>query len=292
MARQLPNDVQLMTLKTPLVLLPVALVMCAQTLRAQVTQSFTEPYAQREVAASEPGAVGSTNVREGDLVAVGDVLGELQNGHLRQRLRLAELRASSEHAVRSARAMVQIRQKQRDTLLPMLDSGHANQAEVERAILDYTVAFSELEAAEQTHQENGIEVDLIKAEIDRRTMRSPIDGFVTDIHRQRGEYIAAADPKFATIAQLDRLKVRFYLLAETTTRLQQGQQVPLLLGNQRDRIQGTIEFISPVTDPDSGTTRVDVVIENADFRIRSGTVCRWMRSSHSANSTPVNAGED
>lgn len=254
-------------------------IISATRSEAQVVHSFTEPYEQREVAASEPGAVSKTFVKEGQRVKAGDILAELANGDLRQKLRLAKLRASSEHKVNSAKAMVQVRLRQRDTLVPMLDSGHANQAEVEKAILDYAIVYSELQSAKLALEEHRIEYALIQAEIDRRTIKSPINGFVTEIHRRSGEYIAAAEPKFATIAQLDRLKVRFYLLAETAQELRAGQQVSLLLetgdrANKQD-IAGQVDFVSPITNPDSGTTRVDVVIENEDLKIRSGTPCLW-----------------
>lgn len=242
---------------------------------AQVRVSFTEPVEVREVAASEPGAVSRVHVEEGQLVKVGQRLAELQSEELRQKLRLAELKASSEHLVNSAQALVSIRQRKRDTLVPMLELGHANQAEVEKAILDYESAFSELQAAKQTLEENRIQVDLIKAEVARRTILSPINGFVTEVHRKSGEFISGAEPKFATVACLDQLRVRFYLLPETIDQIDAEQPVSLLLGATEKPIEGSISFVSPVIDPDSGTTRVDVLIKNHRHAVRAGIVCRW-----------------
>lgn len=251
----------------------------AATLQGQIRESFTEPVEVRDVAASEPGAVATAHVAEGNRVEAGQVLAELQSNDLRQKLRLAELQASSTYAVDSAEALVKIRKRQRDTLVPMLESGHANQAEVEKAILDYEAAFAELQASKQTLEENRIQVDLIRAEIDRRTIRSPISGFVTEIHHRSGEFISAGDPKFATVANIDQLRARFYLLTPTIELLTVGQEVELLYGHEGVSVRGRVDFISPVTDPDSGTTRVDVLIDNADHALRSGSSCRWFDDS-------------
>ena len=47
------------------------------------------------------------------------------------------------------------------------------------------------------------------------------------------------------------------------------------------RTPATVTFVSPVIDPDSGTGRMDVVIENQDRKISSGTVCFWDTSTES-----------
>ena len=49
-------------------------------------------------------------------------------------------------------------------------------------------------------------------------------------------------------------------------------EATLVLDDQ-ERVTGRIEFISPVTDPASGTVRVKFVIENAAGKLRSGVRC-------------------
>ncbi|MEM7474768.1 MAG: efflux RND transporter periplasmic adaptor subunit [Planctomycetota bacterium] len=249
---------------------------CNSLLHAQVTRSFTEPFQIREVAASEAGAIAIAFVEQGQAVEAGQALAELQCDDLKQKKTLYELRADSKHAINSAQAIMQIHKRKKETLEPMLKSGHANQAEVEKAKMDFAAAEAEWQAAKQASEENRIEVKLIQAEIEKRTVRSPISGVVTEVHCKAGEFLSSAEPKFATVAELKRLRVRFYLLASEVAELRNGQEVHVAVGESQEAVSAQVDFVSPITDPDSGTTRVEVVFENSSLRHRSGSPCTWL----------------
>jgi RND family efflux transporter MFP subunit len=256
----------------------IALALLSTTCRAQVIDSFTEPIDQSNVAAAESGVIDSITVTEGQTVSRGDTLAMLDHDALRQSLRIAELRAKSTSEIKTAEATLRIRKTRRDTLEPLLAKGHANPAEVEEAIVEHEVATSDLAIAREKHAENQLEVDRIKAQIKARTIASPIDGVVSELHYRLGEFVSTSKPQFATVVQLDRLLVRFYLLESTVTQLSKDQRVSLMLrvGDRQQQIAGTIRFVSPVTSADSGTARVDVVIDNAAGEYRSGSHCRWI----------------
>lgn len=266
----------------PLRLLVIALAILmfglALDASAQVTQSFTEPVEQSDVAAAEPGVIANVFVKEGQRVQVGQPLGELNHEVLHRSLEIAILRASSKAKIRSTRANRDVRKRKLDKLQPLLAAGHANPAEVEQAKSEYDPALAEFQLAEEEAQEHQMEVLRIKAQIKSRIIHSPIDGWVTAIHYQPGEFIASTQPQFATVVKLDQLRSRFHLLTEAVESLQVGKPVTLIVGHQEKRVLGTIEFISPVTDADSGTARVDVLIDNSEQRLRSGVSCRWVES--------------
>lgn len=244
---------------------------------AQVTHSFTEPVEQSQVAAAEPGVIAVVLVREGERVRVGQPLAELEHAVLDRTLQIAQLRADSDANVRATQATLQIRQRKYDNLQPLLAAGHTNPAEVDQAKAEFDAALAEYELAVQQADENRLDVSRIEAEISRRIIYSPIDGLVTSIHRQPGEYIATTEPRFATVVRLDQLRVRFYLSAATAEQLAGDQLVSLELpGETPQPLQARIEFVSPVTDPESGTARVDVLINNQHGQWRSGTPCRWI----------------
>lgn len=249
----------------------------AMQANAQVTRSFTEPFEFSNVAASEPGVLSQLHVREGDRVSVGQPLAELDNQVLHQTLEIARLHAGSDAQVRSAQAGLKLHKQKYEKLRPLLAAGHANHAEVEKARAEYEAALADFELAKQESEEDQLELARIQAQVNQRIMQSPIDGWVTEIHHRPGEYVSVNNPQVATVVRLDRLRVRFYLHAKATDRLQVGRVVSLLLGEQQKQtIQATVEFISPVTDPNSGTTRVDVLIDNAEMKYRSGIPCQWI----------------
>ncbi len=254
----------------------VALTLIAiPSVSAQITHSFTEPIEKRDVASAQADVIAKMLIQEGSEVVANDILAELDNNVLKQSLRMAELRANSTSGIKSAEAAIRTRQSRYEKLVPLLENGQANPAEVENAKAEFDAALADLQLANEKKQETEIEVERIRAEIDRRIIRSPITGVVTQIHCRPGEFIASNERQFATVVRLDELRVRFYLLDETASQLAKGQAAKLLLGPSKTEITGTIEFVSPVTDPDSNTCRVDVVIDNRLGQYRSGTACVW-----------------
>ena len=223
-------------------------------LLAQVTSSFTEPYRLSKVAASEIGVISKVHVVEGQRVSAGETLAELQHDEVIESLKIAELRAASISKIRSAESTLSLRKRRRDTIEPLFEAGHANQEEYEEAKLQFDVASADLQLAQEQKAEALVEVARIRAMIKAKTIRSPIDGVVTEIVHQPGEYISSADPQFATVVELERLKSRFYLLAEDVMGLTTNDAVRVRVrtGDTWSMVDGSVDFVSPVIDPDSG----------------------------------------
>ena len=249
---------------------------CAQRSHTgRVTRSFTEPIQRSVVASPETGVIKSARVQEGDRVKAGDELAALNHDVLQQEKRLAEARVKSTATRDAARSRVQIVLGQKQKLEALIGGGHVNPFEVEQKTTEYDNAVAELKIAEDEMLMNRIEVDRIHAQIGQRIIVSPIEGIVTEIHKQLGEHVSSTEPEYATIVRVDQLKVRFYHDAKTLSRVSLGSEVVVLVGESRSRTPATVTYVSPVIDPDSGTGRMDVVIENQDRKIASGTVCFW-----------------
>ena len=248
----------------------------AQTLhRGVVTKSFTEPIEKSVVAGTENGVVKRVHVREGDHVAAGDQLAELNHGVLIQAKRQAEARASSTAKRDAAKSRFQMVMAQKQTLEGLIAEGHVNKYEVQQKTTEYNNAVAEYREAEDELVMNRIEVDRIEAQIQERIIKSPIDGVVVKIHKQPGEHLSTNEPEYATVVRIDKLKSKFYLNADVLNRTQIGETVGVYVGDERRKINATVSYVSPVIDPDSGTGRIEVEIDNPNQRLQSGTVCIW-----------------
>jgi len=264
-------------LSSLVVLLLSSTVCCAQrpTDQATVTRSFTEPIEQSIVASSEGGVIVETYIQEGARVSVGQLIAVLDNEVLVQAEKIAQARSESTAARDAAASQVELLKAQKDTIESLVDGGHVNNYEVQQKNIEYVNAVAELKAAEDELKLNMLEVGRSRAQLARRTIKSPINGFVTTIHKQLGEHVSSTEPQYATIVKIDQLKVRFYLDAATLDHVQPGSEVEVLVGDDRTPKRALVKFVSPVIDPDSGTGRIELVIDNSDFRIRSGTACLW-----------------
>ena len=258
------------------VVISMAIVSCvdAQTKHeGRVTRSFTEPIETNVVAASELGVISESKVEEGDRVSKGDPLGVLNSNVLIQTRRRAVALSQSTAIRDAAAARAEMLGSQKENLESLLPGGHVNQYEMHQKISEYENAVAEFKKSEDDLKLARIEVDRIDAEIQRRIIRSPIDGFVTRIHKKLGEQVSNNEPDYATIVRIDELKVKFFLDSSTLDSIEDGSAVTVLLGKKRKPVAARVIYVSPIIDPDSGTGRVEVAIENQEYKIRSGTVC-------------------
>lgn len=247
--------------------------------QAVVTRSFTEPIEQSIVASSEGGVIVRAFIEEGDAVTIGQPLAVLDNEVLVQAEKIARARSESTAARDAAASRVELLKAQKETIESLIDGGHVNNYEVQQKHIEYVSAIAELKAAEDELRLNRLEVDRSGAQLARRTITSPIDGFITNIHKQLGEHVSNTEPQYATIVRIDQLKVRFYLDSKTLNKVQPGSEVKILVGQERTAMSAFVKFVSPVIDPDSGTGRIEIVIDNRDLKIRSGAPCVWQNSA-------------
>jgi len=269
-----------------LMLLP-SLTLAQHSHTGRVTRSFTEPIQRSLVASTESGVIRDTYVREGDLVQAGDELAALNRNVLLQEKRLAQARVESTATRDAAKSRMRMIGGQKEKLEALIGGGHVNPFEVEQKTNEYENAVAEFTVAEDELRMNQIEVERIQAQIRQRIIVSPIDGVVSEIHKQLGEHVSNNEPQYATVVRVDQLKVRFYHDAATLSQVPVGSEIHVLIGESRSRTAATVMFVSPVIDPDSGTGRMDVVIDNQDRKIASGTVCFWDDSLQASGKRPA-----
>ena len=207
---------------------------------------YSEPYRIITVSAAEPGIIAELLVKEGDTVKTGQVLARLNNDVFAAELQIA--RAEAEQATsRGSRIMELAR------------SGKATPEEAQRAQTEMSIRDAH--------------VRRISAQIENRTMRSPVDGIVTDVKRDPSEAVSPAQAQVLTVVQIDKLVLNLFLPPEKTKSLQAGASLPIAIEGTADKITAAVEFVSPVIDAASGTVRVKLVIDNSAGHLRAGLRC-------------------
>jgi RND family efflux transporter MFP subunit len=237
------------------------------------TDGFTEPFRTINVAAPEAGIITALRVHEGDTVRKDQVLAELDVDVLVAARDVAKAGSDAMGRVRSAQADMELKQERLASLRELLTRGNAYPQEVRRAERELKIAEAELLAAREDQQVKHLDCVRIETQIQRRHLRSPIDGIVTKVLKEQSEYVSSNDAAVVTVAQCDRLRVVFTVPAEQAVRLHAGQKVPLDLSGASEPVEGEVELVSQLTDPESGTVRVKVLIDNARGTHRAGVPC-------------------
>ena len=207
---------------------------------------YTEPYKTITVSASEPGVLAELLVEEGASVKKNQVLA---------RLDIAALNAELE----IAKAEVQLQATRKQRLADLAQTSRATTDELDKAKTDLVIKEAQVRKTE--------------AMIESRTMRSPVDGIVTEIKRDPSESVSVSNPHVLTVVQIDKLTVNLFLPPAVALRFKVGGTVPLRFDGGNPRVPATVEFISPVTDSASGTVRVKFAIDNIAREHRAGARC-------------------
>ncbi len=242
----------------------------ANRIEGKRIEGFTEPAQTIAVAAAENGIVQDVRVELGQAVKKGEVLGTLDDDVLKATLEIAQLKANSTAAIDAAKAELEIKQQKLTALNDINRNGGGSREEHSRAKADTELARAKLKSAEETLAADRLEVKRTEVQLQRRTIRSPIDGVITEIHREPGEFLSITEPKLFTVVRLDRLRAKFYVPAENSHRFSKGHRVKLAGQTDEKSLTGEVEFVSPVTHAESGLVRVDVMLDNRDGRLRSG----------------------
>lgn len=236
-------------------------------------EGFTEPYRAVQVATSEIGIVVKLQVKEGDTVRRDQPVAQLDHDVQSAILAVAEQYVALKGQTASARAEFQLRKTRLEKLIELSQRGHARQEEIERAQADLDIAAARVVTAEEEIAIRRLEREKASIQLQRRTIVAPLDGIVSIVHKDEGEFVNVSDPSLVTIVQLNRLLAVFSVPGEHAAPLVPGATATVRLVGAPQVLTGEVEFVAPVTDAESGTVRVKVRLENPQNRYRSGQRC-------------------
>lgn len=201
----------------------------------------TEASRTVELRAETEGQIVELLTRRGDAVAEGDVIA---------RLRLDDRSAK----LAEAKAVLRQRELEYEAAQKLHEKGF-------RSTTDQAASEARLDAARAV-------VKRMRIDIARTALQAPFEGIVGEGHVELGDFVRVGDVA-ATIVDLDPVLAVGSVSERQISALQKSgpAAVTLIDGSTHT---GTIRFISPVADPRTRTYRVELEIENSDYRIRDG----------------------
>ena len=109
-----------------------------------------------------------------------------------------------------------------------------------------------------------------EAQVGYASLRSPINGVVTDRPLFAGETAAAGSP-ILTVMDTSSLLAKLHLAQATAQKLKVGGAAEVSIAGISDPVEAKVSFLSPALDPGSTTVEVWLKLANADGSLRVGT---------------------
>lgn len=235
---------------------------------------------EAKVPAREPGVLVELLIREGDVIAKGAVIAKIDDNQPQMERRKAV--AEHEQAVAKAESDVDVRYAIAAELVAeaehkkALEShakvpGSVTEVERDRLMLSEKKGELQIEQAQLERrlaslaaQSKEVEVQAAENAIDRRLIKSPLDGVVVQVFPHQGEWMQPGDP-LARVVRADKLRVEGYVDAGRLGPEEvSGRPVTVavtLAGGRRETFEGKIVFTSPLVES-GGDYRVFAEVEN------------------------------
>ena len=220
-----------------------------------------EAFSQATVRSKLSAEVRRLPVREGDRVAAGQVIAELDTAQLRNQL--AERQATLE----SARATLAQTERTRAANAQLVKQSFISKNAFDTADDAYRAQAAAVQAAEaQVAQTQLLLSDAV--------VRAPIAGQVAKRFVQPGEKVAF-DAPLLHIVDLSKLEVQAQAPVSDVVKIDQGAEVEVDIEGLADRpYKGRIDRINPATEAGSRMIAVYVLLPNEDGRLRGGMFAR------------------
>jgi RND family efflux transporter MFP subunit len=219
--------------------------LCVTAEAQNIIQGITEPYRDIKLSSSVAGIIRAEFYEEGDRVEKGEVILELD-------MKLEELEATR-------REFIMTRNK--------------TDMESTRSLFKTTrsVSREEMQEKETEFSVSEAEYGMALEQLEKRRISAPVSGSVVEILLREGE---ACEPYEPLVRVVDTTRFYFvgYVEAAAMAGLRLGQPVKVEVDVSGGplRIDGTINYLSPVVDPASGLAKVKAVFSNGEGKIRPG----------------------
>jgi RND family efflux transporter MFP subunit len=236
------------------ILLPMlsALILSDCAAKAAEIAGISEPFHDVTMSSPVHGIISARLVEEGTFVKKGQVLIELDKA-------LEELDVS------------------RKKLAKDMSQSELNRLKALSEKNAISVSREELDKKQTEFNIANVDLNLANEQLRKRSLISPIDGYVTEIFLDVGE---GCEPRQPIIRVVETRRCFFVtnLDARLGHGLSPGQKLRLSVdaGKSPVEVEGTVSFVSPVIDPASGLMKVKLTFENPDGKVRPGAAGRLL----------------
>ena len=231
------------------------------------------PRATIKLGSSEEGILASMEVARGERVKKGDPVATLDKEVEELSAELARLRVRSTAEIRSARAQVAFRKKEVERLAEMHLSKTISEKVYDQAEIERQLAVFSLETINMEHKLAEVEHRRATARLDRRTVKSPVDGVIVDVTLSPGEYVHEQAP-LMTIAEMDPLHVEVFMPVTHYGEVKVGMQADIIPEEPVGGVYpASVTVVDSVLDAASRTFGVRLELPNPDYALPAGLRC-------------------
>jgi RND family efflux transporter MFP subunit len=222
----------------------------------------------------DTGLIDSLKVDRDTTIKKGDVLAELDSNLQRIALELAQLKASNEGDINSERTRLAYRNAEAERAETLHSKQIATTKVRDEAVTEKNLVVLALAKAELEHKMAQVEMEQAQARLDRRSVRSPVNGVVSDVTIRPGEYVYEQTP-LMTIAEIDPLYVKVFVPVRYYRQVRVGTNAEVMPEEPIGGLyKAQVTVVDRVFDTASSTFGVRLELPNPNYTLPAGMRCR------------------
>lgn len=232
-----------------------------------------EASAVAEVGTPVIGIIEEVLVERGDFVKRGQVLAQHENRVERAAVTLAQQKVANSAELRAAKSQINFAYRKAERTATLTELNFVSGQAREQADTEATMARMRLAQAVEQRDLAVKELEMARAQLQQRTITSPLNGVVVDRLVSPGERVENR-PVFK-IAQIDPLRVEVVLPAALFGRIAVGavaRVIPELPDSKTH--EARVAIVDRVVDAGSNTFRARLSLPNPTQQLPAGVRCR------------------
>jgi RND family efflux transporter MFP subunit len=244
-----------------------------QSLAERKIDCLIEARVTIKLGAAVTGLVSKVHVDRGDIVKEGQVVAEMEAEVQSAIVSIAKIRATNDIQMRSLARRTEFLNRKVERIQSLRKTEAASQVSLDEAETDAFIAEHGVKEATLNWRLAQSELERDLAALNLRTIRSPVEGVVTERLMYSGEYRHETN-HLMTIAQIDRLNVEAFLPVTFYRQISVGKVAEVRPAEPIGGVyNATVTVVDRVLDAASSTFRVRLTLPNPDYVLPAGIRC-------------------
>lgn len=246
----------------------------AQTQEPAQLNCRIEPSVVVEMSSAVEGVISEVLVDKNDVVKKGDVVARLDAGLEAATVELRRVQAELSSDVQAQKLALEFSERSLARVKDLYEKKAASFSELDKLKTEQAIAQQQLQQALDRKRQAELEHNRALADLQRRTLVSPIDGVVIERFKEPGEHIDF-EPVLK-LAQLDPLRVEVFAPASLYGKVKAGMTASVSpeLGMAERSYSAKVVLVDQVIDGPSNTFGIRLSFPNPGNRLPSGLKCR------------------
>jgi len=252
-----------------------------------ILDCLVKPEMYVELSSSVDAILDQMLVDTGDQIKKGQPLVKLERTVQIARVHLARMQADSNSDIDNRRVQLLYAKRNYKRIKNLYARKSVSLYEKDKVETEVALAEIELSKATEKKKMAQLSLELALAELERRTIRSPIDGIVVDRYSMVGESVV--ERTIMKLAQVDPLRVELIAPTEYFGLIKKGMEVDIYPERPANKsFIATVTIVDQLIDPASGSFTVRMALPNPGDQLVVGVNCM---ASFSFN-TPIPLGQN